>query len=126
MLDLDNFKQINDTYGHKTGDHALQTVVRLLKSCILDRDCIARYGGDEFCIILNASNNIMLEGVILKIKKSFKEYNDSNSSNIKLGLSMGYSIYDINSNTSAEEFINKIDKLMYINKNADKNLKQTC
>ena len=53
LLDLDRFKNINDTYGHQAGDHVLQTVAARVKSVIREYDSIGRYGGEEFLVLLN-------------------------------------------------------------------------
>lgn len=52
MLDVDKFKQINDTYGHHTGDSVLREVAALIRGCVRAEDVVARYGGEEFCILL--------------------------------------------------------------------------
>ena len=52
MIDIDNFKRINDTYGHQTGDKVLQDVAKILKKSVRETDMIARYGGEEFAVIL--------------------------------------------------------------------------
>ena len=52
MADIDNFKQLNDCYGHLAGDHTLQTVARILRENIRPGDSVARFGGEEFAIIL--------------------------------------------------------------------------
>jgi diguanylate cyclase (GGDEF)-like protein len=53
FLDLDGFKQINDSFGHDVGDRLLKEVAQRLKTCIREEDTVARMGGDEFIIILN-------------------------------------------------------------------------
>ncbi|MCZ2495964.1 diguanylate cyclase [Xylophilus sp. Kf1] len=52
MLDIDRFKNVNDSYGHIAGDHVLQAVARILTACVRPMDVLARYGGEEFAIVL--------------------------------------------------------------------------
>nr|WP_240964772.1 MULTISPECIES: GGDEF domain-containing protein [unclassified Acidovorax] len=54
MLDIDNFKRVNDTYGHLAGDTVLQSVAQTLSSCVRPMDTLARYGGEEFAVVLPA------------------------------------------------------------------------
>lgn len=120
LIDINNFKHINDTYGHNIGDNALETAVKLLKNCLRSGDFIARFGGDEFCIILNITDINELESLICRINDRLEEYNRSSSSLYKLGFSMGYAVYDYKSRKSAVEFMEQIDLLMYENKQAYK------
>ncbi len=73
MIDLDNFKNINDNYGHDEGDRALQNISTILKNCISSNDFIARYGGDEFCIVLETSDRANLEEIICRVNESAKD-----------------------------------------------------
>ena len=117
MIDLDNFKKINDSLGHKVGDEALKAAAELMKSCLGKQDFIARYGGDEFCVVLDTSDISLLKDIVIRIRRSIDEYNAASIRPYKLGLSMGYAIYDYGMNV--DEFQNMIDKLMYEHKHSD-------
>lgn len=120
LLDVDNFKSINDTYGHHTGDRVLATSTELLKSCLRSDDLIARYGGDEFYIILNISSAEELEAIACRLRSCITSYNERSSEPYKVVFSMGYAVYDYHSHLSPEEFHKQIDSLMYENKRAGK------
>ena len=122
LIDMDNFKSINDTFGHDMGDDALETSAMLLKSCLRSNDFIARFGGDEFCIILDLSNKDDLEATVCRINSSAEKYNEHSTRPYKLGFSMGYAMYDYHSHMNVEEFEKQIDLLMYENKRANKEM----
>jgi diguanylate cyclase (GGDEF)-like protein len=68
MVDVDHFKQVNDTYGHPCGDKVLQTIARLFKGCVRTTDMVARYGGDEIAIILLETN----KGTALRVSEKLR------------------------------------------------------
>lgn len=119
LLDLNDFKYINDTFGHDVGDNALETATTLLKSCIRTNDFIARFGGDEFCIILDISSNAELEAMVSRIHHCTEKYNESGSCPYRLGFSIGYAVYEPRYR-SAEEFLKQADSLMYEDKQSHK------
>lgn len=121
MIDLNDFKSINDNFGHDTGDVALQISAKLLNSSVRDKDFIARYGGDEFCIVLETCNLKDLEIIVNRIKIAVESFNESTNQPYRLGFSMGYAVYDYNSHMTAEEFQKYIDTLMYENKQSNLN-----
>lgn len=113
MIDLDNFKDINDIYGHQEGDFALITTVNIIKSVISRSDLIARSGGDEFWIVLDTDNRTMIERVIKTLKSKFQEWNNTSNKPYNLTFSYGYKIYDFHQALSTDEFRMEIDRLMY-------------
>ena len=69
-MDIDNFKSINDCYGHFEGDLALEKTVQILRASVNRNDFVARYGGDEFCIILESDKEAEVEHVVARINKN--------------------------------------------------------
>ena len=122
MIDVDNFKSINDTYGHVVGDNALVASAKLLESCLRSNDFIARFGGDEFCIVLDGSDRNDLEAIVCRINSCIEKFNESSSHPYKLDFSMGYAVFDYHSHMKVEEFQKQIDILMYENKRANKEI----
>lgn len=94
FLDLDHFKNINDTLGHNVGDALLKTVSRKLKSMTRENDIVARIGGDEFIIVLNDLNDLgALEQVITKIIDTFHNEWIVQNHFLRLSTSIGVAVY---------------------------------
>ena len=113
LLDFDDFKEINDTFGHQTGDDALITAVSLIKDCLRPNDFLSRYGGDEFCIVLDIAEKRELENVINRIHQHVEKYNNAEIKPYKINFSKGYAIYDCKTDIGVEAFQNYIDREMY-------------
>jgi diguanylate cyclase (GGDEF)-like protein len=120
FLDLDNFKKINDTFGHTEGDRALKSVVQIVSKVLRKGDSITRYGGDEFVIFLNTGNKEVVRAVMKRISNAFEEYSNNSEKSYKLEFSYGYETYDADNHMSARQYINYVDKLMYKAKNNKK------
>jgi len=73
LVDPDNFKNVNDTYGHPAGDEILEKLARALEEAVRDVDIVARYGGDEFVIVLHNTDNASTKRVAEKIRKAIEE-----------------------------------------------------
>jgi diguanylate cyclase (GGDEF)-like protein len=67
MLDIDHFKAVNDTYGHKAGDELLQTVGVLLRSTLRAHDIVARFGGDEFAVLVTDTNAEQVRAIAARV-----------------------------------------------------------
>jgi len=121
FLDLDNFKAVNDAYGHAIGDMLLQEVAQRLKECIRQSDTVSRLSGDEFAVILNQigeiSNAVFIAQKII-LDNSHPFYPGGNE--IKTGVSIGISLYPEDS-SDAETLLENADSAMYLAKNSGKN-----
>ena len=73
MIDLDDFKLYNDSYGHNAGDMALETIVSAIKKCIRSSDKIIRFGGDEFLLVLPGIHNNIFNKKLQQIRTRIKE-----------------------------------------------------
>lgn len=94
FLDLDNFKQVNDTLGHTYGDKLLVRVVERLRGCLRDADTISRQGGDEFVILLpNLRDLAVISGIAQHIVESFASPFEIDSYSINTTFSIGVSLY---------------------------------
>jgi diguanylate cyclase (GGDEF)-like protein len=118
MIDMDHFKQINDTFGHLEGDNALRDMATIIKGCIRHSDFAARYGGDEFVLAAPAEYDI--EKLMTRIQQSINNQNEKNLRPYQIAMSYGQDVYTTNSDQSIKDFLVHIDALMYQNKKAKK------
>jgi diguanylate cyclase (GGDEF)-like protein/PAS domain S-box-containing protein len=124
FLDVDNFKDINDTFGHEEGDKVLKEVVKLLKSALREIDIICRMGGDEFLLIFPHSS--LKEAPLIKgrLNKDLTKLNQTLKKPYKIDLSIGLSCYNPDNPQSADELIRVADKKMYEDKKNKKQKKE--
>ena len=118
FLDLENFKDVNDTYGHDAGDDVLRCAAERLRACVREGDTIARLGGDEFVLVLeNITSRKDVDYVVEKINTGFEQVFALNSHSIRLGISIGSAIYP-EDGKDMETLINHADSCMYEDKRA--------
>lgn len=124
FIDMDNFKNINDTFGHFTGDKFLIEVSKSIKNILREEDTLARLGGDEFTIILEDLESISdASHVAQKIIERFKEPVIIDSKEFYTGASIGISIYP-DDGENYEELVKAADTAMYQVKESGKNAYQ--
>jgi len=120
MIDVDNLKKINDAYGHRLGDKVIRKISRKIKECIRQIDTAARYGGDEFAVILP---NTSLADALVVAERMVDVVAHSpitwKKEQISLSISVGLGQYDVGS--TPEDITSRSDKALYTAKKAGKN-----
>jgi diguanylate cyclase (GGDEF)-like protein len=120
LLDLDDFKGINDTRGHVFGDHVLEAVAKRLESVVTDKVFISRFGGDEFLMSLEYSELVELDYCVKRISHLFDNSIQIYNNDIEIRFSMGISLFPEDSSEVNQLVINA-DLAMYAVKNSGKN-----
>ncbi|MFK5883815.1 MAG: sensor domain-containing diguanylate cyclase [Candidatus Izemoplasma sp.] len=122
MLDIDHFKNVNDTYGHLVGDYVLVNFAKIIKSSLREGDLLIRYGGEEFIVILPGANAKGTLEVAEKIRRTIQEnVMKHNDQEIKITVSIGISSYPENEITSIDDLIEIADKGLYHAKDTGRN-----
>lgn len=119
MIDLDDFKIYNDSYGHNAGDLALETIVQSIKKCIRSSDKLIRMGGDEFLLVLPGIHNDIFNKKLQQIRTRIKEAKVDGYSKIRLSVSIGGVMTH---NETIESAVHRADKLMLQAKNQQKGM----
>jgi len=119
FLDLDNFKSVNDNYGHEEGDQVLKNVANILKNSFRDHDLIIRYGGDEFIVLaqLNRVEISDLNSVLISLKERVEE----NFKKYGISISYGMAINPLETD-NLKDLIHLADQRMYKQKKDKKEL----
>lgn len=122
MLDIDNFKKLNDSYGHITGDKILIFIASLLRKALRDGDKIFRYGGEEFTIILDRNSDEQAFNIATRLVKLIKANNLIYlGEQIVVTASVGMTKL-LSTDTSPEDILSRADKALYISKSNGKNM----
>ena len=111
LMDLDDFKICNDTYGHYAGDMALETAANAIRSCIRESDLLIRYGGDEFLLVLPGIPGDILQTKLEQIRMAAQMASVPGYSHFRLSLSIGGTIQAITD--PMENAVRRADRLMY-------------
>jgi diguanylate cyclase (GGDEF)-like protein/PAS domain S-box-containing protein len=124
LLDVDDFKKYNDTYGHKEGDTVLVHLADVIRSCLRGTDTAYRYGGEEFVVILPETAKDQGRLIAERIRKTFKDdvFRPNKGEMVQKTVSLGVAQYS--DDEDATSFIKRIDNNMYKAKSMGKD--QTC
>jgi diguanylate cyclase (GGDEF)-like protein len=122
LADIDDFKSVNDTHGHQTGDAVLQTVAAVLRSAVRVFDVCARYGGDEFVILMPSSDQSSAAACAERIRRSVAESAGGSEATARLPrvtLSVGIAVLE--SGDTPPDLIRRADECLYVAKAEGKN-----
>lgn len=111
LMDVDDFKICNDTYGHYAGDMALKTVANAIQSCIRKSDLLIRYGGDEFLLVLSGIPSDILQAKLEQIRAAAQQATVPGYSHFRLSLSIGGTIQSLAD--PMDNIVRRADRLMY-------------
>ena len=121
FVDLDHFKQLNDSLGHSVGDRVLQAVANLLRSATRESDTVARLGGDEFVILIEQLDDPgRVVAVLHKLHERFQLPMLLDGHEVKVQASMGVSLFPRDGD-DIESLVQQADRAMYVAKNAGRN-----
>jgi len=120
-LDVDDFKYINDTFGHQEGDKVLKEVAKLFKSTLREVDIVCRLGGDEFLLIFPESSPNDAPLIRERLNANLKKLNQKLAKPYKIDFSIGLSCYDPSNPLSIDKLIHIADENMYKDKKNKKN-----
>ena len=109
MMDLDGLKKINDLFGHLVGDEVLKAIGRVIKQVLRSTDIAARYGGDEFIIVLPDTNGEQALKFVERLKHRVKKFNDMMLLPFPISISIGLS----HTTKDFDHLIEEADKAMY-------------
>jgi len=111
-FDLDNFKQINDQFGHQIGDEALKQFTRLLESSFRESDVYARMGGDEFVVLMSGATEMVAHIAIDRFTQSVEKFNQDSTHSYQITFSVGVASSKVLNDTTLESLIDVADKRM--------------
>lgn len=122
FLDLDNFKRINDIHGHLVGSHVLMEMAAVILASVRDTDAVARYGGDEFVVILPETNMEQAERVASRLREKTERHEFTGGRRLKLKLTASFGIAAFPDHAqSPQQLVASADTAMYEAKAAHKN-----
>ena len=113
FADIDNFKAINDTWGHAEGDHALTVMAELFRRSARESDIIARMSGDEFAFLLIDMPESNVRTILDRLEKNIQEFNAGQGRKYQLSVSIGMAVHEIDNPLTIDELLREADRRMY-------------
>ncbi len=118
LIDIDDFKKINDLHGHEAGDRALEDIAAILLSSVRVEDLVSRMGGDEFVVLVDFKEASAMEDLVHRIESAVENRNASKLRPYRLALSIGRAVHDPAKGGNGPDFLAILDTDMYARKRA--------
>jgi diguanylate cyclase (GGDEF)-like protein len=119
VVDVDDLKGLNDRYGHQAGSAAIQSVARTLRGVVRGSDCVARFGGDEFVVILEDADRAGAQIVVNRMREMLAADGVPGTPEVTINVSVGVALFGEDGTTS-EELLEAADRAMYADKRSHK------
>ncbi|KHT40866.1 sensor domain-containing diguanylate cyclase [Vibrio sinaloensis] len=120
-FDLNDFKLINDNYGHQVGDEVLKNFAGLLRASFRDSDVLARMGGDEFIVLMSGASEIVANVAVERFRRCVAQYNETAEQEQKIQFSVGLAAAKVTCDFSLNNLVELADQRMYDAKKAQAN-----
>jgi diguanylate cyclase (GGDEF)-like protein len=125
FLDLDHFKRVNDSYGHRAGDQCLRAVIAPIATELRQGDALGRYGGEEFLVVLPGATVANAEGVAERIRRRVEEM-PMLISGVRVGLTLSIGVATLEPDVATpDDLIERADAALYLSKSGGRNLVST-
>jgi diguanylate cyclase (GGDEF)-like protein len=120
MIDIDHFKKINDTYGHDVGDKIIIALSEILRTSTSHMDVVARFGGEEFCVVLKNINRYSAKDIFERIRVEIENFSFHIGREVYIKFTVSIGLV-MNSEEPLEEIISQADMMLYNAKNDGRN-----
>jgi len=121
VVDIDNFKNINDTYGHNAGDKVIVSLADILRANLSHRDIIARFGGEEFCLVIKNTDTSHSLPILERLRTAVQNANIKIDAHASLNITISIGLAAFNEEDDLETSINQADMMLYKAKQEGKN-----
>ena len=121
MIDADKFKNVNDTYGHKTGDKVLTELVACCQNDLREDDIVCRFGGEEFVIYLDNTNTHSAQIVAERLRRSLADLEIESENSEKFHFTVSIGVVSSEKTASLDVLLRQVDDAMYLAKNNGRN-----
>ena len=122
LLDLDNFKRINDSYGHQSGDEVLRKIASRLLSAVRGEDAVCRIGGDEFLVLMNDTDATIAGRVAERIRRAITDSPvPTRDGSMPISVSVGFTVRQPKDKSAADALIERADQALMQSKAAGRN-----